>query len=208
MSLTDQQADKKSPMETMITQTTLLERPGWTRTLLKRLLGEPDQRKKVYGRTTPICLYQLDRVVAAEQSGPFLEAQVAIEKRREASTKAVKTKTERLMTAIEAMPLSVDVVSNKQLLSAAISSYNARNPYSDSPAHPKADQAFLDRICVNFIRHELTHYDHALEAMAGKTGINEAIALLRRRIYTAIAQAYPALADECSNQLQARHGAP
>ncbi|TKD35310.1 hypothetical protein [Azotobacter chroococcum] len=200
MSPTDQQPT--------ITQTTLLERPGWTKTLLKRLLGEPDHRKKVYGRTNPICLYLLERVVAAEQSTSFLDAQAAIEKRRMASTKAVKTKTEHLLAAIEAMPLSVDVLSNKQLLSCAISAYNARNPYSDSSADPKADQAFLDRICVNFIRHELTHYDHALEAMAGKTGINKAIVLLRRRIYSAIAQAYPALADECANQLQARHGAP
>jgi hypothetical protein len=49
----------KSAAEEMLTQTGLLERAGWSRTLLKNLMKEPDLRKKVYGRSIPCSLYSM-----------------------------------------------------------------------------------------------------------------------------------------------------
>lgn len=58
------------------------------------------------------------------------------------------------------------------------------------------------------IRHELTEYDVALWEVAGKTGIAHAVAEIRRRVYSAIAQEYPALSAECMRQMEARARSP
>ena len=68
-----------------------------------------------------------------------------------------------------------------------------------------APAEFLERITVNFIRHNLTAYDRALEEVAGRVGIASAVQskdLLSHR--RAIGESYPALADECSRQLMRR----
>jgi hypothetical protein len=57
---------------------------------------------------------------------------------------------------------------------------------------------------VNFVRHNLTAYDHSLAATAGKIGVHAAVAILRQRVYQAITAAYPDLADECQRQLAER----
>jgi hypothetical protein len=66
------------------------------------------------------------------------------------------------------------------------------------------DPAFLERITVNFIRHKLTRYDHELERLAGKVGVRRAVRVIRRRVYEAIAQAYPQYAAECRRQWRRR----
>jgi hypothetical protein len=44
----------------------------------------------------------------------------------------------------------------------------------------QSDPAFLERITVNFIRHELTEYDESLQEVAGRMGVDEAMALMRK----------------------------
>lgn len=92
---------------THITKTELLSRAGWTTTLADRLLGEPDQRKKVWGRTIPAALYAIARVERVEAGVEFASAQAAIAKRRMAAAKAVASKTAKLMAAIHSMPITV-----------------------------------------------------------------------------------------------------
>ena len=57
---------------------------------------------------------------------------------------------------------------------------------------------------MNYLRHQMTRYDHTLEAMVGRTGNSQAIVLLRQRIYEAISAAYPSLKTECDRQLKER----
>jgi len=186
-----------------LTKSALLERAGWTATLVGRLLGEPDQRKKMFGRTMPLALYAVARIEEAEAGAYFAQAQASIDKRKTAAAKAVATKTAKLMAAIDAMPITVQRLGLANVRKQAIDSYNTRSR-GDSFASQADDQAFLQRITVNFIRHELTEYDVALWEVAGKTGIARAIAEIRRRVYSAIAQAYPALSAECERQIEAR----
>jgi len=187
----------------LATKTALLQRPGWTATLVSRLLGDPDQRKKVFGYTTPLALYSIARIEQAEAGAEFAQAQAGVAKRKEAAAKAVETKIAKLMVAIEAMPISVERLSLDRVKKQAIDSYNMRNR-GESFASKDDDPAFLDRITVNFIRHELTQYDSALWAIVGKTGISRAVVEIRRRVYSAIAQAYPDLKAECERQIAAR----
>src|SRR4249920_1196998 len=87
---------------------------------------------------------------------------------------------------------------------AAIEAYNEWHWDGDGTAED-APAEFLERITVNFIRHNLTAYDRALEEVAGRVGIASAVQskdLLSHR--RAIGESYPALADECSRQLMRR----
>jgi hypothetical protein len=188
---------------THLTRSALLERPGWAPTLVIRLLGEPDQRKKVVGRTVPLALYAIARIEQAESSSEFAQAQAAVAARKVVVAKAVATKTAKLMAAIAAMPITVERLSPAEVEPQAIDSYNLRSRGA-SFASNADDPAFLERITVNFIRHELTEYDVALWEVVGKTGITLAVAEIRRRVYSAIAQAYPALSEECERQIGAR----
>jgi hypothetical protein len=86
----------------------------------------------------------------------------------------------------------------------AIEAYSEWHWDGDGAAED-APAKFLERITVNFIRHNLTAYDRALEEVAGRVGIASAVQgkdLLSHR--RAIGESYPALADECSRQLMRR----
>ncbi len=190
----------------MITQSGVLLRTGWSKTLIGKLLGEPACRKKVYGRSIPLCLYRIDRVVGAEVTSAFSAAQDSIAKRKAAATKAVQTKTSKLVAEIDVMPVSVKLIGLPYLRQLAIDDYNERNPFDYEPASTQSDEAFLNRICVNYIRHQMTAYDHALWEVAGRTGKSIAITAIRRKVYDAIAKAYPVFHDECSRQIQHRSG--
>ena len=67
-----------------------------------------------------------------------------------------------------------------------------------------SDSQFIDRICVNFIRHTLTNYDYSLEQAAGKVGVVVAVNKIRGKVYSEIANTYPIYANECKRQLYAR----
>jgi hypothetical protein len=64
-----------------------------------------------------------------------------------------------------------------------------------------ADLDTRRRWAVNFARHELTEYDHHLEEVAGKVGIDRAVQAIRTKVFVAIAETWPDLADECARQL-------
>ncbi len=193
----------------MVYLSTILTRPGWSKSLVTSLLGDPDLRKKIPFRTTVGSLYYLWRVEAAESSNDFQSAQPALRKRVTAARKAVKTKTDKLVSNINAMSVDVRRLSDRELTRQAQQAYNDHRgewDYDFMPAGDASDKSFLDRITVNYIRHNLTKYDNALEDLARKTGKGEALNALRRKVYDAIAEAYPRFAEECRKQYGARVG--
>ena len=181
---------------------------GWTASLIERFLGDPDAEapNPRYPKAAPMKLYNLSRVEQAERSPEWLAATTALANRRAGAAKAVETKRAKLMECIEAMAVTVTVVSGKDLLKRAINSYNDRQFAFDRDgyADESSDSEFLERIQVNHIRHHLTSYDLALEEAAGQVGVMEAVRLIRKKIYTAIADAYPQFSEECGRQLQYR----
>lgn len=92
------------------------------------------------------------------------------------------------------------------VLRLAIHAYNIDQAEKGSTftASEDSDPAFLERIEVNYIRHELTTYDMDLESVAGKPGLRDLKDAIREMIYEAIAEAYPDLAVECYQQLMNR----
>jgi hypothetical protein len=181
-----------------------LKARGWTQALIT-LLGEPDvvTRNSHYAKLAPMRLYDTARVASFEVSSEFLAAKAKAARRQCGAKTAVQTKRAALMQQVLEMQVSVETRPEHWVRRATIEAYNERHWDGDGAAED-APAEFLERITVNFIRHNLTAYDRALEEVAGRVGIASAVQAIRAKIYSAIGESYPALADECSRQLMRR----
>ena len=188
----------------------LLKQRGWTESMIKTFLGEADVEKDnpMYKSAPPMKLYDLKRVLVAESNDSFKKRRLKAERRSKTMKDVAEFKKQELMEQIELMTFKIKVISEENLLKNAIRSYNdfhemismERNNFSFDYATPKSDKAFLERIEVNYIRHNLTKYDTALETMAGRIGVHEAVVKIKFMIMDAISEKYPYLADECRKQ--------
>ncbi|SEC13019.1 hypothetical protein [Streptomyces sp. TLI_105] len=70
-----------------------------------------------------------------------------------------------------------------------------------APAPVPAPSGALVRWQVSYLRHALSRYESLLDGLYGEIGRGEAERLLRRRLYEAIAAAYPSLAGECRRRI-------
>ena len=187
--------------------TAALRNRGWTPAMIKRLLGEPNKFKTnpIYRSAAPMKLYDAKRVEGIEQSIEFAVAKDKAALRSQAGRSIAEDKRKTLLAAIEKMQITVTVLESSVLLRRAINSYNnaPRRVRDDNWASENSDQSFLERIQVNFIRHELTSYDYHLWEVAGQIGVNEARIAIAEKVFDAIADAYPQFAAEC-HQLDQR----
>jgi hypothetical protein len=193
-------------MGDMLTMPKLRER-GWTPAMVRDLLGDPDElrRNPVYRSAAPMGLWAAARVTAAEAGSAFAQRQATASKRSAASAEVAARKRQELLAKAASVPVRVPLMVRERLIREACASYNEFHAeYADFMATPGSDPEFLDRITVNYLRHELSSYETELAALFGKTGRAEATAVIRRRVYRAIAGAYPELAAECGRQLSRR----
>ncbi|MET7691447.1 hypothetical protein ABZT06_26285 [Streptomyces sp. NPDC005483] len=193
---------------------------GWTAGMIRRLLGEPDLRRaNPFFRTAPPTrLYSVERVEAAERSEEF-RAVSAVAARRSAAVKEAALRRRReVLARIAAEPIEVPVLAQERLAAQAVE-YRDRLDGQPGSApdhhdldHRTLDRRDLDRWKVDYLRHRLSRYDGILDELSGRTGRAAAEQLLRRRVYTAISQAYPDLAQECARrsgpEIQVRSGPP
>lgn len=186
-----------------ITYTDVTKRVGWSRALMKRLLGAPDAHKKIAGRSIPAALYAIDRIEQIEAGDEFRTAKAAQEKRRESARKAAEAKTAQLWKSIHEMTISVEQMSLPDVKARAIESYNAGQRFCDY-ASINDNSKLIARLTVDFIRRELTEYDKGLLDVAKRLGISFAVLEITKRVYAAISKAYPAFADECTRQQYAK----
>jgi hypothetical protein len=195
--------------------TSQLKQRGWTQSLIANFLGEPDALRPNprYRSAAPMRLYALARVEAIETEPAFDAARARAGLRSQRAKATAARKAEELTAQARSMAITVDRLPPDQLRRRAIMAYNRwheplslERGYDHEPASESSDPSFLVRITVNFVRHSLTAYDHSLAAAAGKIGVHAAVAIIRERVYQAIAAAYPDLADECQRQLSDRQG--
>lgn len=174
---------------------------GWSKTAIDRILGAPDRTSRRRGGGH-YCHYSADRVVAAEQMHQDW-------RRSDARSQAGKVAAERRANALEASIAALNIelpkLSGTELLDAAIAAHNAWNSDSNClGASHSSDPEFLERIQVNYLRHECSRYDVELGRIAGQVGRDRAHETLRDLVYNAISDAYPQLATECWRQQQRR----
>ena len=204
-------AKKDTQNEEYISKAGLKTR-GWTDSMISIFLGNPDlERFNPHYKSAPkMKLYKLSRIINIEGTEEFNIRRIKSEQRSKVMKKVAKNKEMRLLEEIKRLEISVRIISPESLLKASIKGYNdfheyvsmERENYDFVPADSGSDKSFLQRIQVNYLRHNLTEYDHELENVAGKIGIAKAILMIKEKVYDAIALAYPYLSQECNRQKQ------
>jgi len=198
---------------------------GWTRGMVRRLLGEPDllRTNSHFPAAPQIRLYRVERVEAAEQSEEFKTVAAAAVRRSVAAKVAAQRRRREVLARITAEPIEVLRLAPRRLEQLAVEyrrrrdeekrayerpSHVAGEATDTSADHRAPNRPVPDHWKVDYLRHRLTRYDELLDGVRGSTGRSAAEELLRRRIYAAIAEAYPDLERECERQLSERECGP
>src|SRR5262245_52612751 len=117
---------------------------------------------------------------------------------RSSAMKAVADENrEALLDALVRVQIVVPRYEFAQVREAAVQHYNllwAERGKYEKGASIHSDPKFLERITLNFIRHQLTRYAGLLAAIQGKIGKAEAYQLLKARVIEEIHRTYPELA--------------
>ncbi|MGL6110203.1 MAG: hypothetical protein ACRC2B_08915 [Rubrivivax sp.] len=169
----------------LISHAEVLARPAWNAQLVEQLLGEPDATRMADG----LLSFLLVRVLDAEQGAAFARLRLQI------------ARIERMLAlGAQGGPL-VEQRPYEQVWRAAVVHHNRLD---SDPISESAPQFVIERITVNYIRHELSNYDAAMWEATAIRGGEQVVQDIRRRVYANIAKLYPMLAEECARQLQAR----
>lgn len=195
--------DKKQKTADFLSKRNLVER-GWTRTSIQHFLGNPDATKTnpCYRSAPPMCLYNPERVKTIENSEEWCRWRDQKNIRSEAATKVAEKKAKELQTEVDKWKPKLPRMPIEEVRRRAIRAYNDWNVlYDKSEASESSNASFLDRITVNYLRHETTDYDSMLAEVAGKIGVRTAKCIIRKRVYDVIADTYPELASETDRQI-------
>lgn len=180
-----------------LSKTGLRER-GWTESMIKKFLGKPDdERTNPHYKCAPsVKLYLLKRVEKIEAKEEF---QKAIEKskiRSEKMRQVAENKRDEILEYVLDLDIEIPVYGKEELYQKACWSYNNFHDLRDNdytPATLNSDKEFLNRITINYLRHNCTIYENELEKMFGCVGVQEAHNLLQTKINDAIKETYPFL---------------
>jgi hypothetical protein len=183
-----------------------LEDRGWTKGMIKKLMPKPCKTRSNrphYGTTN---LYSEIRVLEIEREKSFEELK---RKSADRSTKALalaEGRRSKRIESIEEIEIQIEKIDDEILLQLSIDNYNdlqwGKGSGLSESASASSDPEFLERIQVNFIRHELTKYDYLLAAQSRKIGANESKSIIREKILVKIGEVYPRLKDEANRQLR------
>ncbi|MFE7581992.1 hypothetical protein ACFU5Y_10535 [Streptomyces gardneri] len=172
---------------------------GWTDSMVRDLLGSPDVQGRDPRRWSlaPVRLYLLVRVETVERTAEFAAASLLSKARSAAAGMYAERRRAAVLTAIRAAPIEVPLLPGPELERRAVRHRHllgARGP-------GEVPRGALVRWQVSYLRQALARYESLLDGLYGETGRGDAERLLRRRLYEAIAAAYPALAQECLRRI-------
>ena len=187
-----------------------LKERGWTEAAIKKFLGEEDttRRNPVYSSASPMRLYKETRVLREEKKKRFIswkEKKDALSKKRsEVAQKIIKKRKQKTFEMVNDIEVKVPKLKYKKLAKLACEHYNdlwSERGRGDKYVFPKyAEEDFLNRIIVNYLRHELSDYDYSFFYLRNQVGKEEAISLVRKKIFESIQKAYPKLTEEVLRQ--------
>lgn len=188
-----------------------LKTRGWTATMIRAFLDKPDREapNPHYRSAAPMKLYFLWRIEAIEATTEWAISSVKASTISALAKKAAESRRCDLLDEINRLSVSIPQLSRKELVFRACKHYNAYalERDKDSRADSDSDKAFLDRITVNYLRHEMSIYEDSLDQVYGRIGAEAARGNIRMKVYEAIAETYPELAEECTRQLAHRNAA-
>lgn len=188
-----------------ITQATAAEMLGMSVNNFKKLNIAPDKIVK-NPHYRQMSMYLFNRSSIAQLIGtPSIANLQKKQKNVEASKKAVLTKKIKIQNIVKSIEIKIEADENIQnVTQQAVSHYNAHledkiehleeiGEDTDCLQYAGVDsgESFLERITVNYLRHECTIYDSVLDDLIGKVGKREAYILLKERVFNLIADKYP-----------------
>ncbi len=189
-----------------------LKQRGWTDKAIDLFLVPDKVVDNPHYKSAPkMQLYLIKRVEDIEKSAEFQHFQDKNKKRVVSSKKAVETKRKRLLKEVQNWAIHLKSQDYQEVLKNAIKSYNrfkqetafehGWDNYDFQPTMD-SDKEFIERITVNYLRHNQSNYDNKLDKLFGKVGKSEAYNILNRKIYDKITEVYPQLSAECKRQIQ------
>ncbi|MEV7277254.1 hypothetical protein [Streptomyces sp. NPDC093111] len=173
---------------------------GWSDAMIAELLGQADVQGRDPRRwsLTPVRLFLLARIEAVERTPEFLHAAAVAGRGSAAAGAGAERRRRAVLAAIRAEPIEVP-----RLLAAELERRAVRHRHLLGARGPGGITAgAMVRWQVGYLRQALARYETLLDGLYGDTGRAEAERLLRRRLYEAIAAAYPALAHECGRRME------
>ena len=184
---------------------TQIKQMGFTDSIIKTLNIVPTEIKpNPHNKKNFMKLYSEEHIDSILKSSEFVNLVGKNINRRLGALKSTTTKVEKLMRDIDNLNITIKRIENVELL--ALHQYNEYNITQLRLANVKDDVRFLDRLCVNYIRHELTNYDNSLDFTVGKVGKYKAFNRINEKIYTRIKEVYPQYSEECDRQLKIKIG--
>ena len=184
---------------------TQIKQMGFTDSIIKTLNIIPTEIKpNPHNKKNFMKLYSEEYIDTILKSSEFVNLVGKNINRRLGALKSTTTKVEKLMRDIDNLNITIKRIENVELL--ALHQYNEYNITQLRLANVKDDVRFLDRLCVNYIRHELTNYDNSLDFTVGKVGKYKAFNRINEKIYTRIKEVYPQYSEECDRQLKIKIG--
>ena len=213
-------------MNEYITKSTILERKYWTEKALNLFIPAPNKEvpNPHAKKAPPMKLYLLSIVEEIEKSDNFKSFVEKNNNRVTGAKRAVETKRKLLVEYVKNLNVEVPHFTREELIEKSCRHFNDRikikkerheewllhrkyekdeydyfeNDYEPdfSEATPNSDISFLNRICLNYVRHLLTDYESELKQIEGKVGHNDVYELLKERINDTIKQKYTWLIDK------------
>ncbi len=191
--------NKKQTFNEYITKAEV-KRRGWTDKVIDMWLTiDHEVPNHMYKNAFPIKLYRLDDVEKIENTKEFKEWFDKKKKRAVSYEKAVETKREKtfnlclniIRQIIPPKRLSLERIKRK-----AIESYNNWHQLDvydyDYVTDKNADTEFLNRICTNYIRHNMMlFYDEDTFASKGKVGTRAYYFTYKKAVMRIIFGVYP-----------------
>lgn len=189
-----------------------LKQRDWTPLLVRNFLGEPLILKANprYRSAAPMRLYAQKQVKKIEKQIDWQTARAVAAARSTKGKAAAERRAQALLAQAKTIHIVVHPLPKKELLYASLEHYNSRQEqlsyerdwFKWSHADEGAPPNFLERIQVNFLRHQRTFYDSILVRLFAKSGGPRARLIVTQRIFEAIEALHPWLAAECRRQLR------
>jgi hypothetical protein len=176
---------------TLISKHNLLKR-NWTNSLISEYIKYPDvvlrNEKVKMGKEGH--LYSFCRVRKLET---IPELAQKLRSNEAAGFRTEESNQTSIAVIIKNIDFNIKIIPLDKLVSLAISHYNKIRAYETSPASILCSPDKLERICMNYLRHECSSYEEQFTLIFDIRDYSLACSLLKERVNNEIRQLYPDL---------------
>lgn len=200
---TDQDYEPGQPEGPVLFSHTRLKLRGWTDSMIRKLLGEPDEQRQPPDDPAgkPYRFYLAERVEAQEQTVAFKELLQQARERSEAAKKRQAGGQQKLAAEVESFEIQLPEVRGEQLRHLAREQYNTWAASVGRELLPEERAAWGDDFAqVQFLRRNAEGTNGLYQSLLKKPGAAALRRRLSERILQTIALAYPELRAECERQ--------